>query len=125
MEVKYCGHLTSTEGNWQCMLTSILSSVLVRLILFWFYLDTFCFTLLGCLGSNDVHCHHGKEKNKISETQEFQKSNEDNKLVALKQKLDLTTVKSGQFRPGVYKVKKFVNWPKDYCTVTFRLKLLC
>ena len=140
----------------------------------------------------------GKRKLKTSETQNSQKSGEDNKLVALEQKLDklLDTVavmegridqqeqksrlrelspvpsahsslriqkgdsdpklptfdelrsddkiqaevqrrlhqydhtsrleakgkaadalKSGRFRPGVHKVKKFVNWPQDYCTV--------
>ena len=26
-------------------------------------------------------------------------------------------LKSGPFRPGVHKVRKFVNWPQDYCTV--------
>ena len=26
-------------------------------------------------------------------------------------------LKSGHFRPGVHKVKKYVNWPQDYCTV--------
>ena len=156
-----------------------------------------------------LHCWHilvvaaysaimGKRKLKTSETQDSQKSGEDNKLVALEQKLDklLDTVavmegridqqeqksrlrelspvpsahsslriqkgdsdpklmtfdelrsddkiqaevqhrlhqydhtsrleakgkavdalKSGRFRPGVHKVKKFVNWPQDYCTV--------
>ena len=140
----------------------------------------------------------GKKKLKTSETQDSQKSGEDNKLVALEQKLDklLDTVPvmegridqqepksrlrellpvpsshsslrihkgdsdhklltfeelrsddklqtevqrrlhqydhtsrleikgkavdalmSGRFRPGVHKVKKFVNWPQDYCTV--------
>ena len=140
----------------------------------------------------------GKKKLKTSETQDSQKSGEDNKLVALEQKLEnlLDTVavmegridqqeqksrlrelspvlsahsslrihkgdsdhklptfdelrsddriqaevqrrlhqydhtsrletkgkavdalKSGRFRPGVHKVKKFVNWPQDYCTV--------
>ena len=140
----------------------------------------------------------GKKKLKTSETEDSQKSGEDNKLVALEQKLDklLDTVPvmegridqqepksrlrellpvpsshsslrihkgdsdhklltfeelrsddklqtevqrrlhqydhasrleikgkavealmSGRFRPGVHKVKKFVNWPQDYCTV--------
>ena len=140
----------------------------------------------------------GKKKLKTSETQDSQKSGEDNKLFALEQKLDklldrvavmegridqqeqksrlrelspvpsahsslriqkgdsdpklptfdelrsddkiqaevqrrlhqydhtsrleakgkaVDALKSGRFRPGVHKVKKFVNWPQDYCTV--------